>query len=205
MVDDNALRHHLDIASLMSCSAGSQPEALAAVIASHLAVCPQCRASLSRLSCVGEALFEGLPQAKLQNDWPVEALNNPTPHRVDRGQNPSSLTERLKPLEWKPVGIGARAATLPLSPLASGDLCILDLAPGTQLPQHALDKAQLTFVMTGSFRDERGTFRPGDIVDREPQSNLSSVADPLSGCVCLIASDTALIYRSSAASGSPTA
>ena len=53
------INHHLDDSTLMSCAAGSQPEALAAVVSSHLSVCPRCRTELKKHALIGEALFLG--------------------------------------------------------------------------------------------------------------------------------------------------
>ena len=200
--DDLTITHHLDVASLMTCSAGSQPEALGAVIASHLAVCPQCRGKLSQLSRIGEALFEALPNAAMLGSVPSH--NEVTPSSTETAlyrTTPALIKEHMRTLEWTCLASGVRAATLALSPQATGDLCLIELAPGASLPDEPRVAADLTFVVAGSFRDDRGTFRAGDIADFDSKPRRAPVADTLSGCVCLMASDTALIYRNSAATG----
>ena len=52
------ITHHPDISTLMCCAAGSQPEAFAAVVASHLALCPECRAEVRHMQEIGVALFD---------------------------------------------------------------------------------------------------------------------------------------------------
>ena len=68
------IRHHPDFASLMCCAAGSQPEAFAAVIASHLSVCADCRAEVGRMEQIGVALFDALPPADVVSRAPVVAM-----------------------------------------------------------------------------------------------------------------------------------
>ena len=58
--------HHPDDATLMSFAAGSLTEALAAVVATHIAMCPRCARELELLELVGTALIESMPQ---QNAW----------------------------------------------------------------------------------------------------------------------------------------
>ena len=41
------IAHHPGLESLMSCSAGSMPEAFAAVMASHISIGPKCRKELA--------------------------------------------------------------------------------------------------------------------------------------------------------------
>ena len=54
------ITHHPAPESLMSCSAGSMPEAFAAVMASHIAMCPDCRKELSVMEQIGTVLFEAI-------------------------------------------------------------------------------------------------------------------------------------------------
>lgn len=51
-------KHHPDSALLMEYASGSLREPVALLIATHLALCPQCRAESHRLETVGGALLE---------------------------------------------------------------------------------------------------------------------------------------------------
>ena len=55
-----SITHHPAPESLMSCSAGSMPEAFAAVMASHIAMCPSCRKELAVMERIGTVLFEAI-------------------------------------------------------------------------------------------------------------------------------------------------
>ena len=64
------ITHHLDDATLMSFAAGALPAALAAVAASHAAMCPRCRHEIAALERVGGLLIAGLPPIDLARGEP---------------------------------------------------------------------------------------------------------------------------------------
>ncbi len=198
------VQHHLDIATLMSCSAGSQPEALAGVIASHLAVCPRCCEQLRKLSCVGDVLLATLPPVAVAQSVPKppaldsERRSQPSvgssgalseSERVLDATMQSVLANRGSRLEWHDLAPGVRAAAIQLSPTARGHLSLVALTPGSKLPDQTHASARLTFVVEGNYHDERGTFGPGDVADFDDRAILPLVAGADTGCLCLIASD----------------
>ena len=65
------ITHHLDDATLMSFAAGSLPNALAAVAAAHVAMCPHCRRELRMLERIGGALVSALTPATLVRVQPA--------------------------------------------------------------------------------------------------------------------------------------
>src|SRR3989337_2461423 len=67
------IAHPPDVATLMSCAAGSEPEALAAVVASHISMCPRCAAEVQKLEQIGGALFDAIGTAPVVREAPVVA------------------------------------------------------------------------------------------------------------------------------------
>jgi putative transcriptional regulator len=203
------INHHPDIASLMCCSAGSQPEVFAAVIASHLSVCPDCRSEVGKLQRLGVALFEGLPVAEMASDAPVvamraseaygEAGSNCGPDKV-AGDVPRPLAHvlgpRLDDLAWRWAAPGVETFQIPLSEGAEGDLRLYRVKPGRALPEHGHRGQELTLVLRGHYTDELGTFGPGDVADVDGDVNHSPVACPEHGCICLTASDGSMRFSS---------
>ncbi len=194
-----AIKHHPDIATLMSCAAGSQPEALAAVIACHLARCPGCAAEVKRMAEIGVALFDKLEPSQMTHAWPMiaaraaeadveaQALDAPT------GDVPYPIAERvgknLDEIPWKRLGPGLWHYPIPLSKGATGDLRLFKVAPGKELPEHGHRGEELTLLLRGSYHDEFGTFQTGDIADLDDEAEHRPVADEMTGCICLIASE----------------
>jgi len=190
------IQHHLDDATLMSCAAGSQPEAFAAVVSSHLLVCPRCRSELKQHSLIGEALFEGLSPVPVTREAPVVALGA---GEADLGGEEvtseippilkSALAGSSQQVPWRRMAPGVWHCPIPLSKGAQGDLRLLKVAPGTVLPEHGHGGTELTIVLEGSYTDAFGTFRRGDVADLGDDVEHRPVADAVEGCVCLVASD----------------
>ena len=90
------ITHHLDDSTLMSCAAGSQPEALAAVVSSHLSVCPRCRSELKKHALIGEVLFEGLKPEPVTRQAPVVAMRSGEQFaEADEAEMPAALQAAL--------------------------------------------------------------------------------------------------------------
>lgn len=188
------ITHHLDDATLMSCAGGSQPESISAVVTSHLQVCPRCRAELKQHSLIGEALFEALAPAPVTRAAPLVALRAAeADDEAAEHALPAAVQAAIRgddaAIAWKRLAPGVWHYPLALSEGAEGDLRLLKVAPGTQLPEHGHGGSELTMVLQGSYHDELGTFRRGDVADLGDDVEHQPVADAKEGCICLIASD----------------
>lgn len=189
------INHHLDPSTLMSCAAGSQPEAMAAVVSSHLSVCPRCRAELKTHSFIGEVLFEALKPEALTTGAPSVDLRagEAAGAAPETGEMPpvlkAALEGRFEDVPWRRAAPGVWHCPIELSPDAKGDLRLLKVSPGTKLPKHGHGGSELTLVLEGAYSDEFGTFRRGDVADLGDDSEHRPIADAKEGCVCLTASD----------------
>lgn len=215
------ITHHPDLSTLMTCSAGATPEALCAVVASHLSMCPQCMAELSRLEQIGIALFTFLEPAHLDKAAPHPNGcakpadghgHSPTNARKSGanascgtriGDVPAPLVERVGPhlesLPWSKIAEGIWHSPVRLSPAASGDLRFVRLAPGATLPPHRHVGEELTLVLAGAYEDETGIHGVGDFCDVEDETSHAVRADPELGCIMLVASETVPAFLPDAA------
>lgn len=198
------ITHHPDISTLMCCAAGSQPEAFAAVVASHLALCPECRAEVRHMQEIGVALFDKLEPVPVSCQPPVVAMraseadvaSTPSDREaiadICKTGVPMPLAKHvgccLHDVPWQTVAPGIATYTIPLSQGCCGTLKLVMVQPGVALPRHGHQGAELTLVLTGSYTDEIGTFRPGDVADLDEEVTHKPVACPRDGCVCLTAS-----------------
>ncbi|HRO49686.1 MAG TPA: ChrR family anti-sigma-E factor [Hyphomicrobium sp.] len=198
------ITHHPDISTLMCCAAGSQPEAFAAVVASHLALCPECRDEVRRMQEIGVALFDKLEPVPVSCQPPVVAMRAAEADvgslQADREAIadicktgvPMPLAKHvgccLHDVPWQTVAPGIATYTIPLSRGCYGSLKLVMVQPGIALPLHGHTGAELTLVLTGSYTDEIGTFRAGDVADLDEEVTHRPVACPQNGCVCLTAS-----------------
>jgi putative transcriptional regulator len=85
--------------------------------------------------------------------------------------------------------------SLPLSAAASGHLALLKVAPGHGIPDHGHGGTELTMVLEGVFRDERGVFRVGDVEDMDAQSEHRLIVEGEETCICVVASETKAVFK----------
>jgi putative transcriptional regulator len=177
------ISHHLDDATLLSFAAGSLPEALAAVASAHVAVCPVCAAEVRRMEAVGTALFAGLVPMPVQKPASVMAVRRaeadvePEPVRIPLPADiPHPIAhlvgDDLDAVAWRPLGLG-----------------LWQVGPGRRMPEHSHGGAELTLLLRGSYSDETGVYRAGDVSDMDADVTHRPVSDPHQGCICLIASE----------------
>lgn len=203
------ITHHPSDASLMSCSAGSMPEAFAAVMASHIAMCPCCRGTLSTMEHIGTALFDQLPPTPVSRPAPVAALramDADVPSQVAPqdtgvlGDVPDPLVKvlgtSLDDVPWKRVGPGVWSHNIALSDAARGDLRLIKIAPGQAVPDHGHHGNEMTLVLRGAYSDISGVYRTGDVADLDEHVEHQPIADPVEGCICLIAVEGRLKFKS---------
>lgn len=211
------ITHHPDVSSLMSCAAGSQPEAQAAVIAAHVSMCPRCQKELRRMELIGAALFESITPAPIRSQVPVAAaraqeadLGTPSGNAdAPRAAGPSTtsaeamiphplraiLKSGLADIPWKRLAPGIWHYPIPLSAGAKGQLRLVKVAPGTAIPEHGHGGEEVTLLLEGSYADELGEFRRGDISDLDEEIEHHPVADAKEGCICLVATEKAARFK----------
>jgi putative transcriptional regulator len=195
-----AIKHHPDVSTLMSCAAGSQPEGLAAVVASHLSVCPACAKQVNKLERIGDALFDRIEPVRVETPAPVAAARSldavdivRRAPAVESGEVPAPLAAVIGPdldaLAWKRLGPGLWHYPLAMSPAAKGDLRLIKVAPGQSLPDHGHGGVEMTLVLRGSYTDPTGLYAAGDVADLADDIEHAPLADAVHGCICLIASE----------------
>lgn len=199
------ITHHPAPESLMSCSAGSMPEAFAAVMSSHMTMCPECQKTLAFMETIGTAMFDNLASTPVLKDAPVIALRSAeadaeTPLRSGlSGAVPGPLVSVIghdfDHLAWRRVSPGVSQYVIPLSKKGRGELRLVKVAPGQTLPEHAHNGSELTLVLRGSYRDGTGHYRAGDVADFFGEVAHSPIADPQDGCICLIATEGKLRFK----------
>ena len=185
---------HPDIATLMTCSAGSTPEALCAVVTSHLSMCPGCLEELRSMETIGVALFEELEPIKIDANAPelgATATDDPAgTDAADVGGNvPSPLVEvigsNLDSLAWQQLAPGIWNFTVPITSQATGDLRLIKLEPGHKLPEHRHQGEELILVLRGSYRDGTSTYSTGDFAELYDENKHPMIAEQ-EGCTLLI-------------------
>ncbi|MEM9357175.1 MAG: ChrR family anti-sigma-E factor [Pseudomonadota bacterium] len=201
-----SIKHHLDSATIFSYAAGTLPASTALVASAHIDQCDVCRKHLRKAETLGAFMFEencmeSLSPSALstalqhidneQQDDPKTFAFNEVEfgHRLLPRQLRNILIGDERSIRWQPVAPGIKRHMLELQKADHGKLYLLKLAPGRSVPKHGHGGSELTLVLAGSYTDEFGHFRAGDIADLDGETAHQPIADPVDGCICLVASE----------------
>jgi putative transcriptional regulator len=77
-----------------------------------------------------------------------------------------------------------------------GSIRLLKISPGVAIPEHGHSGSELTLVLKGSFSDENGCFKPGDIADLDDDTEHQPISDSYQDCICLIVTENPLRFKS---------
>ena len=201
------IMRHPDPATLMSFAAGSIAEPLAAVMAAHVSMCEECRAELVDLELLGAALMSRAEP--VLESAPTQAPERPTDNSSSEVARPRAAASDKLPapiaaafhlsfdaIPWKRLGPGIWHHRLPVSPSVEGDLRLLKIGPGRVMPDHGHGGSELTLVLDGAYNDATGSYRRGDMQDVDEEIEHKPVADKVTGCICLIASERPVRFKS---------
>lgn len=200
------IRHHPNEATLLSHASGGLPTALSTIVATHLAVCPTCRARTAEAEAIGGALLSAVEPVELGAgalERALAAIDGDLPEEPARARAApdnkhglpaplgAMLPGDLDSLRWWPVGPGIRQARV-----GAGETMIrlLRIAPGRAVPQHSHGGHEMTMIVSGSYTDEIGRFLPGDVADLDPEVTHQPVSDADTDCICIIATDAPLEF-----------
>lgn len=185
------IRHHPSETTLAAYAAGTLPEALAMVTATHLSQCPACRLSLSTLESTGGALLDELTPVPLTGDALDRLLARadeppPDPPPLLNPDLPAPLN-RVSLGRWWPIGLGARFRPLHTNGAAWGGLILAQ--PGRSLPRHGHAGLELTCILSGSFADAAGEYQPGDLSEPLTDHDQPPFVTGTQPCLCVTASE----------------
>lgn len=195
------ITHHSPDALLAAYASGNLPQPYALVVATHISLCLECRATYeAHLAAGGVVLESANPRAVSDNlkssvldllDEPVE-MKPPYPRM---GVYPGPVAEVLKGKapRWKSLGLGVRQSILSSGP--QGSTRLLYIPPGQAVPDHSHNGMELTLVLQGSFSDATGWFGVGDLEVADHDLEHTPVADPGPPCICLAATDAPLRFN----------
>lgn len=193
--------HHLTDELLVDDAAGALSEAVSLVVATHLSMCPDCRAEHARLELlagvileqgrrapVDAGLFEKM-NAKLETGA-VEA-----PSRAPNAGGASlpyplsvHVSDDLEELSWRRLIPGIYACDLAVGRARVGT-SLLRLTGGSVVPEHGHGGLEVTLVLRGQLRDERALLRPGDVSICDEAVTHQPEAQQGEDCICLMVSE----------------
>lgn len=198
---------HLSSEHLMGYAAGSLPEPMSVLVATHLALCPVCRRRAEAFDDIGGVLLESLEsepvkpslrdsvlsQLDLQETAQKTAAPPIDPATLDlRVPQPlrGYLDGGLDDIAWKSRGPMDEVRILQDHRGITSRL--LRIRAGTAMPQHTHEGSELTLVLAGSFTDGDKRFMRGDVAIADASVDHSPAADPGEDCYCFAVNDAPL-------------
>jgi len=206
-----SIKHHINDDTLLAYVNDTLPETLSVVVATHLAICPECRKTVDLMEeMAGMYLLSADPEPLspaerkipdiLDDGFEREKPQELSADRIDKGV-PAPLAERLPAhlddIPWRRLVPGVSHYPLSLSggDKSKGALRLLKISPGTPMPEHGHTGQELTLILSGSYIDEIGRFQTGDIADLDDDVMHRPVSDTEKDCICLIATDAPLKFK----------
>ena len=205
------ITHHLSEKLLMAYSAGTLPEAFNLAVATHLAMCDECRARLASYDAIGGAVLERVEDAaapmphealaatlsRIKAQVPSERIGESGKARQEGWTLPEPLRSYVggdvQDVKWRNVGGGVRQAVIPTSENATARL--LYIPAGKAVPDHGHHGMELTLVLQGAFADDEDCFSWGDIEIADEGTEHQPIAQAGADCICLAVTDAPLKFR----------
>ena len=200
--------HHPQSDTLWSYASGSLDEASSVLVASHLALCPECRADVARMEALGGEMLEDVGTAAVSAssldaimahlDGPALVKSTPPVEKIPA--NDSVLPRPLRDyvgsgvdaVAWSRLTTGIEYFDLPVR--AEGRRArLIKIAPGTHVPSHGHGGEEMTMVLAGGYTDEFGSYERGDVETTDVTQAHQPVADAGEPCICLTVTRGALI------------
>lgn len=210
-----SITHHPSEALLLDYATGALGEAWSLAVATHLALCPDCRRTVSDVEALGGSLLGAIaPEpttatgfdavlARLTASPDQEDLQRPAPAPTAvvpalpeplRGYVGGDLSS----LPWKRLGLGAYH--LPIATAERGvSARLLRIPAGRPVPTHGHRGLELTLVLCGAFSDATGRYIRGDLQEADESVEHQPHAAVGEDCICLAVTDAPLRFNSLAA------
>lgn len=198
--ESTALRHHPQENVLVEYSTGTLHQAGSVLIATHLAICPTCRAEVETLDAVGGALLSKIEPAEIADGLLDRVLSHidetPETDANSAGTTPSTqasviprplrdfIGDDLNSLNWVEDRPGIDRVDLPF-----GTDCIqaalFRVRGGGSVPQHTHSGNELVLILAGELTDDDGSYRPGDVAQADESVTHAPFVPCSDSCICL--------------------
>ncbi|MCB1498803.1 MAG: ChrR family anti-sigma-E factor [Bauldia sp.] len=201
-----SITHHPTEETLAAFAAGQLDEARSLVVATHIALCPECREGLHRFESVGGAILAQTVPASMPADALVRSLAALDAPAVASATGQAAMAPRSAdglpaPLgayelgAWRRIGRGVEWRGVDMAGDEDVRVFMLRAQPGTRLPRHRHKGDEWTCVFEGAFRHEHGRFGPGDFDEADESLEHHPTVETGVPCVCLVALDKGIAFQ----------
>lgn len=194
--------HHPNGELLLDHASGALAEAPALLVATHLALCPRCRAGVAAFEAAGAELVDAaasvpVDEALLERTLALlngrEAPSAPAPGAWPPRPLRDRLSGGLEALPWRRRLSGVYGCPLP-GVGRGGKVEMLRIQAGRSVPHHTHRGVEMTLVLDGSYTDSLGRFGRGDVCVADEAIAHRPVADRGPDCICLTVTEGVLRF-----------
>ena len=113
--------------------------------------------------------------------------------KISKNYNPlTNLIGNIDNLKWKSIYKGFREFKLPFKD--NDTLKLIQMDPGTSVPLHSHNGKEYILVIDGSFSDEYGEYKKGDMQINDQNIKHHPTACNKNGCVCISITENDVIF-----------
>ena len=113
--------------------------------------------------------------------------------KINKNYNPlTNLIGNIDKLQWKSIYKGFREFNLPLKD--NDTIKLIKMDPGTSVPLHSHNGKEYILVIDGSFCDEYGEYKKGDMQINDQKIKHHPSACDTNGCVCLSITENDVVF-----------
>lgn len=186
--------HHPAEEYLLDYAAGAASPTETLLLATHLAYCDSCRASVKAARAIGGSLLDALEPARLPPNMlnrTLAAIENDM--RFEPPAKPSLsafLAQHMAHQDWKRLPNGFRMRRVPAAEGSasadSGRAWLFDSPPGLRLLPHRHVGDEWTVILSGVLHDGSRAYRVGDFAHRADGEQHAPTIGVGERCVSLI-------------------
>ena len=197
------IQHHPDDATLVSYASGALSSNFSEIVSAHLELCPHCRQKVREAETIGAAMLDKIePKNSGSFDFGFEQLwqsvskqpSDKAEIKVRSARSPKEILDNIqRDHSWRALAPGISQIVLPAE--QGENLRLLRIQPGMTMPLHGHHGSEMTMILQGSYSDELGRFRAGDVADVDDDTEHQPIADGDQACICLIATEAPLKFK----------
>ena len=200
--------HHSPDTLLAAYALGSATPAEALLVATHLTLCPTCRARVAELEAVGGAMLADEEPAEVEDaelDAVMARLDEaPPPAREVGPSDPAGVLPRplvryvggLDAVRWTWRVPSVRAVDLPVPTAGTLPLRLLRLSRGYRLPLHDHSGEERAVILAGGWADRTGEYHRGDFFHADEALGAHDQrCFPDEDCIVLVLNDAGIVPR----------
>ena len=205
--------HHPSEELLLDYATGALDEGWSIALATHLALCPDCRQKVAELEAIGAAFMVTAAPTPVTKTLHA-ALSSFSDGDVETGVSvpenigstsfifPEPLRSYiggdLDRVPWRRLGLGVYQCVIPTGDKHSVSR-LLRIPTGKPVPSHSHSGLELTLVLSGAFSDETGHFGRGEFQEADETLERQPHARAGEDCSWLAVTDAPLRFSSLAA------